>query len=132
GTDPDRPCRPCGESEAERVDLGRRRQGRSGSARVGPWGCPGGYSMRYDAAAFLEGLFQQLPEETPAPGPEIRVENLDPDWGGAGEEGAAIMESDGGLHRERAEAWALAEIAKRIRRGERFAPAPPCRPNRDG
>jgi hypothetical protein len=74
--------------------------------------------MRYDAVAFLESLFRL---------PDIRVEDLDPDWRVEWEERAAIMEYEGGLPRERAEAAALAEIVGRIRRGERFAPGCSCR-----
>ena len=50
----------------------------------------------------------------PSPDPEIRVEDLDMDWRVEWEERAAIMEHDGGLPRERAEALALAEIVKEM------------------
>jgi hypothetical protein len=57
-------------------------------------------------------------ESNPAPiaDPEIRVEDLDPDWRIAWEERAAILEYDGGLPRERAEALALTEIIGQMRR----------------
>ena len=46
----------------------------------------------------------------------IRVEDLDMDWRVEWEERAAIMEYDGGLPRERAEALALAEIVREMER----------------
>jgi hypothetical protein len=64
--------------------------------------------MKYDAMAFLEGLFRQTPEQVTTP--EIRVEDLDPDWRVDWEERAAVLEYDGGHPRERAEALALREI----------------------
>jgi hypothetical protein len=70
--------------------------------------------MKYDATAFLESLFRQPPEAA-APVPDVRVEDLDPDWRIEWEARAAIMEYDGGLPRERAEALALAEIIKQMR-----------------
>jgi hypothetical protein len=66
--------------------------------------------------------------------PDVRVENLDPDWRVEWEERAAIMEHDGGLPRERAEAAALTEILDRIRQGEQFAAGcscPACRKGND-
>ncbi len=81
--------------------------------------------MKYDAVTFLESLFQRADAAPPAPD-EIRVEDLDPEWRIEWEERAAIMEYDGGLPREQAEAAALADIAARIRRGERFAPCCTC------
>jgi len=67
--------------------------------------------MKYDATAFLESLFRPSPEAA-APDHEIRVEDLDTDWRVEWEERAAIMEYDGGLPRERAEALALTEIVR--------------------
>jgi hypothetical protein len=81
--------------------------------------------MKYDAVAFLEALFRPPPNSVacltgPAPavgeGPEVRVEDLDPDWRIEWEKRAAIREYDGGLPRERAEAEALAEIVAKMRR----------------
>ena len=88
--------------------------------------------MNFDAVAFLEGLFRQTPERAVDPGPAIRVEDLDPDWRIEFEERAAVREHDGGLPRERAEAAALAEIAERIHRGERFATVCGCRACNNG
>jgi hypothetical protein len=68
------------------------------------------------------------------PDPDVRVEDLDPDWRVEWEERAAIMEFDGGQPRERAEAAALREIVERMRRRERFAPSragPACRAGND-
>jgi hypothetical protein len=44
----------------------------------------------------------------------LRPEDLDPDWRMEWEERAAIMEYDGGLPREQADAMALAEIVPRM------------------
>jgi hypothetical protein len=74
---------------------------------------------RSDAMLDLKTIFD--PDRmAPAHGSEIRVEDLDPDWRIEWEERAAIMEYDGGLPCERAEAAALAEIAARIQQGERL------------
>jgi hypothetical protein len=70
--------------------------------------------MKYDAAAFLEGLFR--PPRRAAPGPDVRVEDLDSEWRVEWEERAAVMEYDGGLPRERAEAAALATIVRAMER----------------
>jgi hypothetical protein len=95
--------------------------------------------MRYNVASFLENLFRppadgdsgapmqgepvtnRIPaprESNPAPiaDPEIRVEDLDPDWRIAWVERAAVLEYDGGHPRERAEALALKEIIGQRRR----------------
>jgi hypothetical protein len=48
--------------------------------------------------------------------PCVRLEDLDPEWREAWGERAAIMEYDGGLPRERAEALALAEIVRAMTR----------------
>jgi hypothetical protein len=74
------------------------------------------------------------PEAPATPAPEIRVEDLDPEWRVEWEERAAIMEYDGGLPRERAEAAALSYIIDRLNRGERFAAGcncPTCRCRND-
>ena len=73
--------------------------------------------IKYNARVFLEGLFA-TPEAGPAVAlapTEIGVENLDPQWRIEFEERAAILEFDGGLPREYAEAEALKEILKRMR-----------------
>jgi hypothetical protein len=70
--------------------------------------------MKYDAPAFLQSLFRP-PTEATAPDPDVRVEDLDPDWRVEWEERAAVMEYDGSLPRERTEAAALVEIAKEMR-----------------
>ena len=66
--------------------------------------------MSYDALDFLTKLYAPEPVEG-----EIRVEDLDADWRVWFEERAAIMEYDGGLPRERAEAMALAETIRVMR-----------------
>jgi hypothetical protein len=87
--------------------------------------------MKYDAVAFLEGLFA-----SPGSGPEVdggvaaegravptvTVADLPPEWHLLWDERAAIMEYDGGLPRERAEALALADILGQMRRAGRW----PC------
>jgi hypothetical protein len=52
---------------------------------------------------------------------EVKVEDLPGDWRVWFEERAAIMEYDGGLPRERAEAEALTEIVGLMRTAERQA-----------
>ncbi len=52
----------------------------------------------------------------PPADPEIRVEDLDMNWRVEWEERAAVMEYDGGLPRERAEALALTEIVREMER----------------
>ena len=69
--------------------------------------------MVYDAEEFLEGLFR--PADPPAT-PEIGPDDLPPDWRNAWEERAAIMEYDGGLPKEHAEAAALAVTLEAMRR----------------
>jgi hypothetical protein len=85
-------------------------------------------------AIFNPDQTPTAPRARPVPvrGPDIRVEDLDPEWRLEWEERAAIMEYDGGLPRERAEAGALANIAERIRRGERFAVDCSCAACRKG
>jgi hypothetical protein len=67
----------------------------------------------FDARSFLEGLYQPAP-----PDPwkaDLGPDDLPGDWRVEFEERAAIMEFDGGLPRERAEALALAETVNRWR-----------------
>jgi hypothetical protein len=81
--------------------------------------------MKYDAVAFLEGLFRHAGVGT-APdvgvvaekriNPAVIVVDLPADWHELWDERAAIMEYDGGLPRERAEALALADILDQMRR----------------
>lgn len=75
-----------------------------------------GVPMKYDATAFLESLFRPSPKAA-APDTDVRVEDLDMDWRVEWEERAAVMEYDGGLPRERAEALALTEIVRAMGRG---------------
>ena len=52
----------------------------------------------------------------PSPDPirSLSPEELDPDWRTEWEERAAIMENDGGLPREQADALALADVVRRM------------------
>ena len=74
--------------------------------------------MSYDALAFLEDLFRPNAgtKTTFESSPEIGIEHLDVDWRVWFEERAAIMEYEGGLHRERAEAEALADTLQAMQR----------------
>jgi hypothetical protein len=89
--------------------------------------------MKYDAVAFLEGLFRHPgggpdvdADVRPGVGvgvvakgradPPVTVVDLPPDWHLLWDERAAIMEYDGGLSRERAEALALVDILDQMRR----------------
>jgi hypothetical protein len=75
--------------------------------------------MIFDAVMFLEELFRQPDSAAPlAPpaAPGIGPENLPADWRVEWEERAAIMEYDGGLPRERAEAVALTDILRQLQR----------------
>jgi hypothetical protein len=78
--------------------------------------------MTYDAVAFLESLFQESTSEESAwsldPGPDILSDNLSAEWHLEWDCRAAIMEFDGGLPRERAEAAALADILDQMRRAD--------------
>ena len=67
----------------------------------------------FDARSFLEGLYAPAGEK-PSP-PDIGPDDLPGDLRIAFEERAAIMEYDGGLPRERAEALALAEVLRLTR-----------------
>jgi hypothetical protein len=88
--------------------------------------------MKYDVAAFLEGLFSspaacgsELPGLVLPADAGLRVEDLPGDWRVEWEERAAVLEHDGGHPRERAEALALAEVLGRmLQSGE----CPPPRP----
>ena len=77
--------------------------------------------MIYNAVTFLEGLFLTAgvgtESKTAQPLPQVRwsdtgVEDLPGDWRVWFEERAAIMEYEGGLPREQAEAKALAETLR--------------------
>ncbi len=63
--------------------------------------------MRYDAVAFLEGLFKPAPDLTP--------DDLPPEWREVYEERAAIREYDGGAPRELAEHFALLDVIELMR-----------------
>jgi hypothetical protein len=64
--------------------------------------------------AYKEAVLLCLTEPRPALG--IGPDDLDPDWRVEWEERAAIMEYDGKLPRERAEALALVDILGRMKR----------------
>jgi hypothetical protein len=81
--------------------------------------------MCYDAVAFLESLFQPRSSDaaasgwpaSTAPAPALSLTpHLPPEWHLAWDERAAIMEYDGGLSRERAEAKALTDILSAMQR----------------
>jgi hypothetical protein len=65
--------------------------------------------MRYDAVAFLEGLFDPAPSLTP--------DELPPEWRELYEERAAILGYDGGATRELAEHCALSEVLGLMKTG---------------
>jgi hypothetical protein len=69
--------------------------------------------MNYNLKEFLRGLFAP-----PAGGgaPDLTPDDLPPEWHLAWDERAAIMEVDGKLPREHAEAAALADILTIMRR----------------
>ncbi len=81
--------------------------------------------MRYDAVAFLESLFQpsaivdtasnRPAGPAPVPSTGMALVDLPPEWHIAWDERAAILEYDGCLAREQAEAVALAEIERQMR-----------------
>lgn len=75
--------------------------------------------MSFDARAFLTGLFQpELATGTGAalePDPAVTPADLPPEWREHYEERAAIMEHDGHLPREYAEAMALDIIVHQMR-----------------
>ncbi|HEX4592260.1 MAG TPA: hypothetical protein VH120_20160 [Gemmataceae bacterium] len=70
--------------------------------------------MLYDAEQFLEDLFK--PVDKLLTGPAIVPDVLPPDWHLQWDERAAILESDGGVLRERAEALALLDVLEQMRR----------------
>jgi hypothetical protein len=70
--------------------------------------------VRYNATDFLNSLFME-PAVSLTPGPGITLADLPADWHELWDERAAIMEYDGGLPREHAEAAALSEILKLMR-----------------
>jgi hypothetical protein len=74
--------------------------------------------MNYNALDFLTGLFgpDALGPSHTLLTPGVGVDDLDGDWRVWFEERAAIMEYDGGLSREHAEALALAETIRAMRR----------------
>jgi len=65
--------------------------------------------MKFDAEEFLQMLFAD--DGLPA-----SAADLPPEWHCWWDERAAILEHDGGLHRERAEAQALRMVLDRMRR----------------
>jgi hypothetical protein len=83
--------------------------------------------MSYNAAEFLHGLFRRS-SERPADGGgadagsvaddalDIVPSDLPSEWFCLWDERAAIMEYDGGVPRERAEAEALKDIMDRMKR----------------
>ncbi len=58
--------------------------------------------MRYDAVAFLKGLYDPVLTITP--------DDLSAEWRAVYEEWAAVREHDGGLPREQAEHFALLDV----------------------
>lgn len=67
----------------------------------------------FDAQSFLEGLYRPASASGPPPDPDLGPDDLPGDLRIEFEERAALMEYEGGLSRERAEALALAEVVKR-------------------
>ena len=81
--------------------------------------------MKYDAVAFLEGLFRHpggAPDledgmvAEPRTDRAVTIVDLPAEWHLLWDERAAIMEYDGGMPRERAEALALGDILDQMRR----------------
>ena len=70
----------------------------------------------FDARSFLEGLYQ--PDSPDSEEADLGLDDLPADLRVEFEERAAIMEFDGRLPRERAEALALAEALRRMRKTE--------------
>lgn len=83
--------------------------------------------MSYNAAEFLERLFRSEAASDHTAGPvaaallALAPEDLPAEWHFLWDERAAIMEYDGELPRERAEALALAEI-RRLMQAARSKP----------
>ena len=69
-------------------------------------------------------------DRVPSPRGLLRVEDLPGDWRVEWEERAAVMEYDGGIPRERAEAIALTEIVRKIRQTCLGVSAFPPRPRK--
>lgn len=68
-----------------------------------------------DARKFLEGLTAEpIRESVPLSNSHIQPSDLPVEWWQLWDERAAIMEYDGNLHRERAEALALDDILKQM------------------
>jgi hypothetical protein len=82
--------------------------------------------MQYNAVAFLDSLYQSAesicafhadrPDPTLPTSPGMTPADLPPEWHLAWDERAAIMEYDGKLPRERAEALALADVLRAMER----------------
>ena len=74
--------------------------------------------MSYDAVEFLCGLYRPDPAEAvePDPAQALTPGDLPVEWWELWDERAAIMEFDGNMPRERAEALALADIVERMKR----------------
>ena len=78
-------------------------------------------SVRFDAVAFLEGLYRDGSADTRATEtvlPTIDIDDLPGDWRVWFEERAAIMEYHGGLPREHAEAEALKETVQKMEKND--------------
>ena len=73
-------------------------------------------SVAYDAVAFLEGLIGHNPahERDEFRSSGVHSRDLPVEWWQLWDERAAIMEYDGNLPRERAEALALDDILKQM------------------
>ena len=74
--------------------------------------------MGFDAVEFLQGLYRPDPIEAvePDPAQALTPGDLPVEWWELWDERAAIMEFDGNMPRERAEALALADIVERMKR----------------
>jgi hypothetical protein len=70
--------------------------------------------MVYDAKEFLERLYRSV--EGPPDMPALKPADLPAEWHLQWDERAAIMEADGGLPREQAEALALRDVLEQMRR----------------
>jgi hypothetical protein len=73
--------------------------------------------MLVDMDEFFN-LDKPVPIRPASPPEKVLPADLPPDWHIAWDERAAIMEYDGGLPRERAEALALTAIVEEMRLGE--------------
>ena len=72
--------------------------------------------MAYDAVAFLEGLIGHAPadERDRSCFSAVQPHDLPVEWWQLWDERAAIMEYDGNLPRERAEALAMDDVLKQM------------------